>query len=360
LVALCLAINLFVGFLPERLSDRLPFSVFRPGLLTVPDKTADGVGILIGANYPVLDRGDKSEIERLVRCIKDNSEPGDRVFVASGSKFLHSDTILNSLRLMSASMETGDLKVLDSPILDCRDALPLEAWLTASIIVVASPAVSLYKSENATILRLTEACFGKDRWEIVGDFQELKDRYRLDGGTMVSVFKRIRPTTPAVAVRTLETMAKSMPISPGGQPEWISTDETYTPQDLLKRSSIHVGISGDTIEPAHFLLSSRPLEKGAMIRGKIEAADAASLAIGLILMDRSGNRLDGQQTRLQSQDGAGSMAESSVVDKSISFTCTEDSAYAVIYVVGTAPGNGQSEGAANENLPIVKQLSISR
>ncbi|MCA9801324.1 MAG: hypothetical protein KC777_05030 [Cyanobacteria bacterium HKST-UBA02] len=263
-LALVWGVNFIVGFLPLSLADFLPFHRALFGMLTVCQSEPDLAGRLFSAFYPPLTRKDIPEMERLFSFLKKTvKSPQSSIFIASGNAILAVDILRNCERGMTGDLGSNSLKLVEPPILDSRDALPLEGLLASDLVVVCDPLVSMYKDESAHILRLVPDCF-EEGWPLSKDFEKLDETFHLDGHTTVSVYRRVRPTTPAVAVATLSAMKKRLPVKTGGQPSWISTDEDYVSQGQEGRRKLRVGSGSDS-----YILGCVPRLGFARLTGRI-------------------------------------------------------------------------------------------
>ncbi|MBK9141776.1 MAG: hypothetical protein IPM23_04720 [Candidatus Melainabacteria bacterium] len=290
-LAVIWAVNFIVGFLPAGLAEFLPFHRARFGMLTVCLSEPDLAGRLFSAFYPPLKRKDIHEMERLFSFLKKTvKSPQSSIFIASGNDILAVDILRNCERGMTGNLASNSLKLVEPPILDSRDALPLEGLLASELVVVCDPLVSMYKDESAHILRLVPDCF-KEGWPLSRDFEKIDETFHLDGPTTVSVYRRVRPTAPAVAVATLAAMKNRLPVKTSGQPPWISTDEDYVSQGQQGRLKLRVGTGSDS-----YILGCVPMFGPARLSGLIYGGGAHSGAAELYSPD--GNLLGSFELKL--------------------------------------------------------------
>ena len=58
-------------------------------------------------------------------------------------------------------------------------------------------------------------------WDFAQDFKRLPMQFTFENGVKVSIYERIRPTSLATAVRTLDAMQRQIGTRPGSQQNWI-------------------------------------------------------------------------------------------------------------------------------------------
>lgn len=277
--------NFVIGMLPYPM---LPDGFTRYGMLTVPLNQPNTIGRLFSANFGPIMRGDRANMEDLVtRLQKLDAEP---IFIASGNGILCPDILRNCQREMETESENEILKYIEPPILNSRDALPLGALLTANSVVIARPFMPMYKPEHSTILGCVLDCFEK-KWPISEDFELQSAKAGLDEGTEISIYKRIKKTTPESAVKALTAMKKAISPDPiYGQPDWISSGELYEPTG--KENQLNYALEGsDKDIGAKFILSSVPYQDKHSISGKVDSEKSPMTIIRIELYDENGNNL---------------------------------------------------------------------
>jgi hypothetical protein len=79
-------------------------------------------------------------------------------------------------------------------------------------------------------------------WEISRDFQLLPEQFQLENGVTVRVYRRMRPSAIATAIKTLDAMQKQIAEKPGTQLDWISLNQSvYTsPNYSVSKASNHL------------------------------------------------------------------------------------------------------------------------
>lgn len=275
--------NFVIGMLPFSL---LPEGCTRYGMLTVPLNEPNMIGRMFSANFGPIIRNDRANMEDLVSKLQKLGPDAEPIFIASGNGILCPDILRNCQREMAKKKET--LKYIEPPILNSRDALPLGALLTCNSVVIARPFKPMYKPEHSTILSCVLDCFDK-KWPISEDFELQPTKAILDDSTEISIYKRIKKTSPELAVKALIEMKKSIAPDPMyGQPEWISSFEQYEPTG--KENQLNYTLDQTDIA-SKFLLSSNSYQDKHSISGKMESEDNSSNTVTVVLYDESGNSL---------------------------------------------------------------------
>jgi hypothetical protein len=262
--ALVMVANLFFGLLPPSQLSAANLHPTRPGMLSTPDEHGDALSRLFSASYAPLQRADTDEILRLVKLLRPLDGP---VLVASFSKAMAPDIIKNAQREIYG-IKQDKIILVEPPFLDSRDSYWLDELLWANFAVVAEPVQTIYRPENELLLHTLVAAF-RENWTIAQDFELMPDVFHMQDGSMVRVYKRIRPTSVTVAIQTLEKLKSKLNRTPLGQPDWISSDGATTSDAQKREFTIH-GNREHHPGLKHFLLSAQPLPKGTEIEAKLD------------------------------------------------------------------------------------------
>ncbi len=190
---------------------------------------------LFVANFPPLVRSDYGEVVKLVdflRKIAPNEEP---IYIAGASNSFNANILRQANRKLNPPSGWWKLNVIGRPQIDSRDTYPLPELLMSQYAVVAVPFQQVLlsdeqvlRSHEQDVVKVVYDAFTQN-WEISRDFQLLPEQFKLENGVTVSIYRRIRPTSIATAVKTLDAMQRQIGDKPGTQLDWISLHQSiYT------------------------------------------------------------------------------------------------------------------------------------
>jgi hypothetical protein len=207
----CLLCNLFFGLSGHP-------AVYQP----TPFRAA------FAANWPPLRRTDYDDMRRLIESLHERAGSGEPVFVAASSHTINPDMVAHAEQRLFGRAGAR-LKVLKTPAIDTGDVYPLETLLQARYVVVAHPFQHHLEPEQQRVVSVVLGLFDAGR-DLAQDFEALPGGYGLEGGVIATVWRRIRPTSDTVAVRTLRYIREAVGRRPGVQPDWIVLSELYPSQ----------------------------------------------------------------------------------------------------------------------------------
>ncbi len=190
---------------------------------------------LFVANFGPLVRSDYGEVVKLVeflRKIAPNEEP---IYIAGASNSFNANILRQANRKLNPPSGWWKLNVIGRPQIDSRDTYPLPELLMSQYAVVAVPFQQVLLSDEQVlqsheqdVVKVVYDAFTQN-WEISRDFQLLPEQFKLENGVTVSIYRRIRPTDTATAVKTLDAMQRQIGDKPGTQLDWISLHQSvYT------------------------------------------------------------------------------------------------------------------------------------
>jgi hypothetical protein len=166
------------------------------------------------SSHPPLHWSDYDEVMRLVKDLRRIAGTSEPIYVAS-SRRLRSSTLLNADRMLEDPFRAVEdvrkvprrnrLNVPHSPHVDSRDENPTGALMRAAYVIVATPPQYQLAPEQQRVVRAAVEAFSPG-WELASDFDVLPATYTLETGGRVRVYRRVRPSTLAVALRTFARM----------------------------------------------------------------------------------------------------------------------------------------------------------
>ncbi|UNU24438.1 hypothetical protein [Microcoleus vaginatus] len=190
---------------------------------------------LFMANFPPLVRSDYDEVVKLVEFLRKLAPNEEPIYIAGASNNFNANILRQANRKLNPPEGWWKLNTIGRPQIDSRDTYPLPELLQAQYAVVAVPFQEVLptdeqvlRSHEQDVVKVVYDAFTQN-WEIARDFQVLPEQFKLENGVTVSVYRRMRPTDTATAVRTLEAMQRQIVDRPGTQLDWISLHQSiYT------------------------------------------------------------------------------------------------------------------------------------
>lgn len=295
LLALYCGINLFVGLAPMHVLSKLPLKPARFGMLRSPVKQGEVLSVLFSAAFGPLQRHDLPEVERLIRRLRTLSSSNDKILAGCSWDTAEADALRNAERKYFGATS---LQLLNQPYADSSESFALERMLNAKFILVTTPVFYLYNKPGECLADMFVDTFTK-KWEFTRDFEQLPDLYKFDDGYSLTIYERINPTLPPVAVRSLQSMIACLPQYPGGQPVWINTDNCSETVGETRRDHFVINVCGaetDASHCQHYLLSSRTYQGAVTVSGA--ASDAQGLKVQVVAYSPTGVELDLQSAVL--------------------------------------------------------------
>ncbi|MGL5059161.1 MAG: hypothetical protein ACRC62_04190 [Microcoleus sp.] len=190
---------------------------------------------LFAANFPPLVRSDYGEMLKLVEFLRKLAPKQEPIYIAGASNSFNANILRQANRQVNPSEDWWKLNAIGRPQIDSRDTYPLPELLQAQYAVVAIPFQQVLpgdeqvlRSGEQDVVKVVYDAFTQN-WEIARDFQLLPEQFKLENNVTVSIYRRIRPTSIQVAVKTLAAMQQQIVDRPGTQLDWISLQQSvYT------------------------------------------------------------------------------------------------------------------------------------
>ena len=139
-----------------------------------------------------------------------------------------------------------------------------------------------------------------ENWLIAGDFAKLPEEFELDKGIVVSLYRRIKPTSVATALQTLRKMQQQIGERPGRQLDWMSFQQspyiTLNYDAVLKEGDDVFKLTADGSSPkpsTHFLYLG-DLSSKVKVKGKLNILEeqCSGIYLRLSLLDKDAFILD--------------------------------------------------------------------
>ncbi len=273
---------------------------------------------LFVGNFPPLVRSDYGEVVKLVEFLRKLAPNEEPIYVVGASNSFNANILRQANRKLNPPEGWWKLNTIGRPQIDSRDTYPLPELLQSQYAVVAVPFQQVLptdeqvlRSREQDVVKVVYDAFTQN-WEIARDFQLLPEQFKLENGVTVSVYRRVKTTDTATAVRTLEAMQRQIVDRPGTQLDWISLHQSiYTSanysvsqeSDNLYNIVTHPIKNSNKLDTSFLYLGS--ISDKAKVTGKLNLPNkqCPGIALRLTLWDKQG-KLVGSAEMAYSQKSA--------------------------------------------------------
>ena len=275
---------------------------------------------LFMANFPPLVRSDYDEVVKLVEFLRKLAPNEEPIYIVGASNNFNANILRQANRKLNPPEGWWKLNTIGRPQIDSRDTYPLPELLQSQYAVVAVPFQQVLstdeqvlRSHEQDVVKVVYDAFTQN-WEIARDFQVLPEQFKLENGVTVSVYRRVRPTDTATAVRTLDAMQRQIVDRPGTQLDWISLHQSiYTSanysvsqeSDNLYNIVTHPINNSKKLDTSFLYLGS--ISDKAKVTGKLNLPNkqCPGIALRLTLWDKQGKLVDSAEMAYSQKSAIG-------------------------------------------------------
>ncbi|MEG4217945.1 hypothetical protein QUA27_21795 [Microcoleus sp. Pol14C6] len=275
---------------------------------------------LFVGNFPPLVRSDYDEVVKLVEFLRKLAPNEEPIYIVGASNNFNANILRQANRKLNPPEGWWKLNTIGRPQIDSRDTYPLPELLQAQYAVVAVPFQQVLptdeqvlRSHEQDVVKVVYDAFTQN-WEIARDFQLLPEQFKLENGVTVSVYRRMRPTDTATAVRTLEAMQRQIVDRPGTQLDWISLH-----QSIYTSANYSVSQESDNLYNivTHPIKNSKKLDTSFLYLGSISDKakvigqlnlpnkQCPGIALRLTLWDKQGKLVDSAEMAYSQKSAIG-------------------------------------------------------
>ena len=262
---------------------------------------------LFMGNFPPLVRSDYDEVVKLVEFLRKLAPNEEPIYIVGASNNFNANILRQANRKLNPPEGWWKLNTIGRPQIDSRDTYPLPELLQSQYAVVAVPFQQVLptdeqvlRSHEQDVVKVVYDAFTQN-WEIARDFQLLPEQFKLENGVTLSVYRRMRPTDTATAVRTLDAMQRQIVDRPGTQLDWISLHQSiYTSanysvsqeSDNLYNIVTHPIKNSNKLDTSFLYLGA--ISDKAKVTGKLNLPNkqCPGIALRLTLWDKQGKLVD--------------------------------------------------------------------
>ena len=275
---------------------------------------------LFVGNFPPLVRSDYDEVVKLVEFLRKLAPNEEPIYIVGASNNFNANILRQANRKLNPPEGWWKLNTIGRPQIDSRDTYPLPELLQSQYAVVAVPFQQVLptdeqvlRSHEQDVVKVVYDAFTQN-WEIARDFQLLPEQFKLENGVTVSVYRRMRPTDTATAVRTLDAMQRQIVDRPGTQLDWISLHQSvYTSanysiiqeSDHLYNIVTHPIKNSKKLDTSFLYLGS--ISDKAKVTGKLNLPNkqCPGIALRLTLWDKQGKLVDSAEMAYSQKSAIG-------------------------------------------------------
>lgn len=275
---------------------------------------------LFMANFPPLVRSDYDEVVKLVEFLRKLAPNEEPIYIAGASNNFNANILRQANRKLNPPEGWWKLNTIGRPQIDSRDTYPLPELLQSQYAVVPVPFQQVLptdeqvlRSHEQDVVKVVYDAFTQN-WEIARDFQLLPEQFKLENGVTVSVYRRMRPTDTATAVRTLDAMQRQIVDRPGTQLDWISLH-----QSIYTSANYSVSQESDNLYNivTHPIKNSKKLDTSflylgaisdkAKVTGKLNLPNqqCPGVVLRLTLWDKQGKLIDSAEMAYSQKSAIG-------------------------------------------------------
>ncbi|MBD2085248.1 hypothetical protein NDI49_10025 [Trichocoleus sp. ST-U3] len=297
MVGCYLVANLIIGLTPIGSFD----SFFRP---------------LFALSIQPLVRTDYDEVVRLVNYLRQLAPNKEPLYVVGYQRLQLNPSMVKAAERLLYEPESRILNILPAPQVDSRDDYPVETLLQAQYVVVPNPlpdyplsptkvpAVGEWlPNKEVDVIKVVFDAFTQN-WEIAQDFKRLPVQFTLEGGAIVSVYQRTRPSSLETAVRTLYAMQQQIGERPGRQKDWITLSQLFNNASISKNPDdtyslmTHPSYRDRAKGSATYFLYLGSLSEQAKVSGILNFLDSRCVGASLrfAMLDRQSNIINSIKT----------------------------------------------------------------
>jgi len=262
---------------------------------------------LFVSNFGPLVRSDYDEVVKLVEFLRKLAPDEEPIYIAGASNSFNANILRQANRQLNPPEGWWKLNTIGRPQIDSRDTYPLPELLQAQYAAVATPFQQVLpgdeqvlRSHEQDVVKVIYDVFTQN-WEISRDFQLLPKQFKLENDVSVSIYRRIRPTDTATAVRSLYAMQQQIGDRPGTQLDWISLRQSiYTSanysvnreSDNLYKIVTHPIKNSTKLDTSFLYLGA--ISDRVQVTGKLSLLNqqCPGVALRLTLWDKQGKLID--------------------------------------------------------------------
>jgi hypothetical protein len=253
--------------------------------------------VLLARREPPLFREDYKAVAELVDYLRRLSTPDKQFYIASSSYTLNYSVIA-----VAEQQHFGKpiVSIARTTNIDSRDFYPLNSLLKSHYVVVANPFQHHVAPQEQKLVKGVVEMFNQ-RLAIAQDFAPLPQKFQLERGVTVQVYKRIRPTALKTILATLALMRSQVSRVLGQEPYWLDI-KSEQPSDIIKDpllgivQVLRLQITNQT--PASLLYFGKIPDKvkvtGLLSISKCPAS-TSPISLNLSTLDRNGEILSQQK-----------------------------------------------------------------
>ena len=225
---------------------------------------------------------------RIAEVLHRESAHGEYLYVATSSPLIGDDLLLAAEDEIS---EEPRLQPLPVALVDSRDFYPIVTLVAADLVLIPHPVLLTLPSQQR-VLQLSVDMFTQ-AWPFSEDFEQLPEQFQLSNGTVLMLYRRIRPSALPVIIATLARLQSELRgVQLGTQGEWISASKQGVSiiSSLTQAPSL-IRLSSGTEQVRPVILHAYPVQGKVSFSGQLVALGCHQARLGLDLYTPDGEHL---------------------------------------------------------------------
>lgn len=270
---------------------------------------------LFALSIPPLVRTDYDEVVRLIDYLRKLAPDKQPIYIVGYQRLQLNSSMVKAASRILYGGEHNTLNIMRTPQFDSQDFYPLETLLQAQYVVVPNP-LPYYQGDFTKVPAAGEWLLPKaydvvkvvfdaftQNWDIAQDFKRLPVQFKLEGGAVVNIYKRSRPTSLKTAVRTLWIMQQQIGKRPGGQLDWIILSQLFNNSSVIKNLNNTYKLvthpSDRTKQQTTSFLYVGTLPETAKITGRMTFLDnrCSGLSLRAAMLDKEGKTVSSTENQ---------------------------------------------------------------
>ncbi len=235
-----------------------------------------------------LIRPDYPEVVRFIKYLKENSKPDNSIYIAASSYGLLNKSIVEEGE--KELYKEQKLSIIRTSDIDSRDFYPLNGLLKAHYVVVTDPIQYHINPEQQKVITVVGDIF-RNKQLIANDFEQVSEKFSLQGGVTAYLYKRIKPTSTETILSSLQFMEKKINRKPGRETYWLtlnSVQATVIERDALFKTTHISPLLVESKSPVSLLYFGK-LSAITKVNGKINIMSNCSQINPILLHSKTLN-----------------------------------------------------------------------
>ena len=225
---------------------------------------------------------------RLAEVLHRESAQGEYLYVATSSPLIGDDILLAAEEMIATERR---LKPLPVAAVDSRDFYPVVTLVGADLVLIPQPALLTVPAQQR-VLQSSVDIFTQ-HWPFSEDFKLLPEKFRLSDGTVLHLYRRLRPSSLPVIIETLARLQTELHgLELGTQSDWISASQQGVSIIYnLEQALVIIRLSLVAEKTPPVIIHTYPVLGKVILNGELKALGCAQAHLSIDLYTSEGQHL---------------------------------------------------------------------